>query len=77
VVATRAGALPEVLGDAAELVPVGDREALATAMASVLGSDERRATLIARGRARAASFTWEACAAGMADLYRDAVADGG
>ena len=77
VVATRAGALPEVLGDAAELVGVGDPTALAGAMASVLDSPARAAELVARGKVRAAGFTWEACAAGMADLYRDARADHG
>ncbi len=75
VVATRAGALPEVLGDAAELVPVGDRTALAGALARVLDSDERRLALVARGRDRAARYTWARCAQGLVDLYRDALAD--
>jgi glycosyltransferase involved in cell wall biosynthesis len=75
VVATRAGALPEVLGEAAELVPVGDRQALAAALTLVLDSEDRRDELVARGRARAAGFTWEGCAQGIVDLYRDAVAE--
>lgn len=73
VVATRAGALPEVLGDAACLVPAGDHVALAEALALVLGDDEVRAGLVARGREQAARFSWEACAGGLLRLYRQAV----
>jgi len=73
VVATRAGALPEVLGDAACLVPPGDREALGEALAHVLGDDEVRAGMVARGREQAARFSWEQCAAGLTALYRQAL----
>jgi len=72
VVATRAGALPEVLGDAAALVEVGDGEALAAAMAEVLDDAAVAADLVDRGRARAAGFSWSACAAGLEGIYRDA-----
>ncbi len=72
VVATRAGALPEVLGDAASMVAVGDTEALAEALARVLDDEAAHADLVARGLERAAAYTWEQCAAGLADLYRDA-----
>ena len=50
VVATRAGALPEVLGDAAALVPVGDPEALAGALGRLLDSGELRADAAGPGR---------------------------
>lgn len=72
VVATAGGAVPEVVGDAAVLVPPGDCEALAGALTTVLGDDEARAALIERGRRRAGEFTWEACGAGLAGLYTDA-----
>ncbi|MEO5679132.1 MAG: glycosyltransferase family 1 protein [Acidimicrobiales bacterium] len=70
VVATDAGALPEVLGGAATLVAVGDLSALAGALAATVALDQvGRAAVVAAGRARAASFTWAACAEGMAALY--------
>ena len=72
VVATRAGALEEVLDDAALLVEPRDQLALAGAIASVVDSDETAAALRARGLERAATFDWEKCAAGLVDLYRDA-----
>jgi len=72
VVATRAGALPEVLGDAALMVPVGDPDALAGALARILDSADLQATMVARGMDRAGGFTWDRCADGLAGLYGDA-----
>lgn len=71
VVASTAGALPEVLGDAALLVPVGE---LATALTTALTDDAERARLVERGRQRAASYSWDRCAAGLMDLYLRAAA---
>lgn len=70
VVATRAGSLPEVLGDAASLVAAGDSDALAEALDQVLTDPALRARLVAAGTRRVASFTWPACGQGLADLYR-------
>lgn len=70
VVATAAGGVPEVAGDAAELVAVSDDAAMADALCRVVTDDALRARLIAAGRARAATFTWERTAAGMVDLWR-------
>jgi glycosyltransferase involved in cell wall biosynthesis len=72
VVASDAGALPEVTGGAATLVPVADDDALAAALLAVLGDDAGRAAVIAGGLARAATFTWERTARGMADLWQRA-----
>lgn len=68
VVATAAGALPEVLGDAAILVPPGDVDALAAALARVIGDDAERAILVERGHRQAASWSWTASRAAFADL---------
>jgi glycosyltransferase involved in cell wall biosynthesis len=74
VVAAAGGGVPWVVGDAAIVVPVGDPGALAGALEEVLTLESTRAGLVARGRARAARFSWEACATGLASLYRDAAA---
>jgi glycosyltransferase involved in cell wall biosynthesis len=66
VVATRCGAVEEVLGDAARLVEVGDVDALAEALEGLLGDEAGRLELARRGRERAALYTWEACASGLA-----------
>jgi glycosyltransferase involved in cell wall biosynthesis len=72
VVTTDAGAIPSVVGDAAAIVPVGDLDALAGALDTLLDSEPARARLVEAGRARVAQFSWERCAAGLVSLYRDA-----
>jgi glycosyltransferase involved in cell wall biosynthesis len=74
VVATAAGAVPEVVGDGAWLVASGDGDALAARLVEVLDGGEAVDALVARGRARAVDFSWERCADGLAGLYRDAAA---
>jgi glycosyltransferase involved in cell wall biosynthesis len=66
VVATTAGAIPEICGDGALLVPVGDVDAFAAALRSVL---EAPADLIARGYQRVQAFTWDRAVDGMVGLY--------
>jgi glycosyltransferase involved in cell wall biosynthesis len=71
VVAGDAGALPEVLGDAALFVPPTDVDALATAIATLADpGDPERPTRIERGRAQAARYDWDTTAARMVELYR-------
>ena len=74
VVAARAGASPETVGDAGLLVEPGDAEGFADAMAQLVFDDELRATLIKAGRARASEFTWERAAAACLRLYRQVAA---
>jgi len=68
VVATRAGAIPEVTGEAAILVPPADPDALHQAIRRALESDALRRELRAAGIARAALFSWERSARLMNEL---------
>lgn len=69
VVAAARGAIPEVLGDAAELTGTTAGE-IADSLALVLGDDARRAELVQRGRLQAAKYSWDRCAEELAELYR-------
>ncbi|MBI4134404.1 MAG: glycosyltransferase family 4 protein, partial [Candidatus Terrybacteria bacterium] len=59
VVTSAASSLPEVAGDAALLVDPRQPEDIAIAMREILTDRILADTLAARGRARAAQFTWE------------------
>ena len=73
-VASRAGALPEVVGDAAVLVKPGDPEEFAAALRGLLDDGAQRAELAARGLARVGErFAWPAVAAATVGLYRKAI----
>jgi glycosyltransferase involved in cell wall biosynthesis len=69
VVTTTAGALPEVVGDAALAVPVGDVDKLADALARAVEDDTLRDRLVSAGLARAQRYSWDACARGLAEVY--------
>jgi len=73
VVAGQAGSLPEVLGDAAVMVPPSDVEALASAIDRVQTDAAFRALLRARGYQRAARFTWPAAAKQLLAAYQQAL----
>ncbi len=73
VVATSAGAVPEVVGDAALLVDPGDADGLGGALDRVLAGGREVDALVSRGLARAATFSWSSCAEGLAAVYREAV----
>jgi glycosyltransferase involved in cell wall biosynthesis len=70
-------ALTEVAGDAAEVVPVGDVDALAEALAQAAGGGSGREQRVAQGRARAAEFDWDRAAATMWSLYESVSRDRG
>jgi glycosyltransferase involved in cell wall biosynthesis len=76
VVASNAGALPEVLGEAALLPDPADVDALAEALHTVLADDDVRAQLIERGHERVTRYTWDRAGAEFADLYRRVSNDG-
>ncbi len=73
VVASNAGALPEVVGDAGLLVPAGDAKALAGALDRLLADDALAALLGSGGHRRAATFTWSACVAAHVAAYHAAL----
>jgi glycosyltransferase involved in cell wall biosynthesis len=70
VVATTAGAIPEVVGDAALLVPPGDRSALAEALREVTSDSSTRRRLITAGTTRVRLFSWQQAGMRLAGLYR-------
>jgi glycosyltransferase involved in cell wall biosynthesis len=73
VVSTRAGSLPEVLGDGALMVDVADHDGLAGALERCLTDRDLRRRLVAAGARRAEAFSWEDCAYGLESLYTDLV----
>jgi glycosyltransferase involved in cell wall biosynthesis len=62
VLAGRAGALPEVCGDAAEYCDPRSVEDIARGLLSLASDPPLRARLAAAGRLRASIFTWDRCA---------------
>jgi glycosyltransferase involved in cell wall biosynthesis len=58
-VASAVGGIPELVGDAAELVPPGNARALADAVVRLLGDPERREELRDRGVRQAATWPTE------------------
>ena len=72
VVASRATALPEVVGQAGVLVSPGEPEAFAAAVLNLQRDEALRSRLVKLGRARAAEFSWAASGARMLSILREA-----
>ncbi len=70
VVTSSGTATQEVAGDAAVMVDPNVPSQIAVALARVLDDASLASELSAAGRARAATFTWEATAAATVDVYR-------
>ncbi len=68
------GALPEVVGDAAQTLEPRDTKALADAVFDLLTRPESLSSRRARGREHARSFTWQRAANAMLDVYRQIAA---
>jgi glycosyltransferase involved in cell wall biosynthesis len=73
VIASRRGALPEVVGDAGILVDALDDVAFAAAIDALLADPGRRRLHADAGPARAREFSWEDGAARLIGAYREAV----
>jgi alpha-1,3-rhamnosyl/mannosyltransferase len=69
VVSADAASLPEVAGDAALLFPPHDEAALEAALVRLLDDRALRDDLAARGRARAACFSWRRTAEQTVDVF--------
>ncbi len=74
VVTSRGGAVEEAAGDAAILVDPLDTEAIATGIERVLDDAMLRETLIRKGLARAAQFSWDRTARETLRAYEQAIA---
>ncbi len=70
VVAYRAGAVAEVVGDSGVLVDERDPAALGEALTTVLGDDALRSRLRALAKPRAAGFSWDRAADDTLAVYR-------
>lgn len=71
VIAGNRSALPEVCGDAAELIDPASEEQLSAALRRLATDEARRNELIARGLVRSRQFTWEAAVAKTYAVYRE------
>jgi len=72
VIASDAGALPEVAGNAALFVDPEDEEGLADALVRLATDGEVATNLVRRGTERVAEFTWERTARETLEVYRNA-----
>jgi len=70
VVATSAGAIPEVVGDAALLVAPRDVDALAGALRAACDDEAVRRRLADRAPSRVSTYTWDRAGRELAELYR-------
>lgn len=70
VISSNASCMPEVIGDAAHFFDPQDEESIAAAIEQVLQSTELQADLVAKGRNRLRSFSWEKCARETMAVYQ-------
>jgi glycosyltransferase involved in cell wall biosynthesis len=70
VACSNSSSLPEVAGDAARLFDPADRDAIRSALESVLDSPTAATALKERGRIRRQLFSWRSCAENTIGIYR-------
>lgn len=71
VIVSNGGSLPEVVGDAAIVLPPDDAEGYRREMTRVLSSPELAREMRRKGFLRAASFSWDRAAAETLAVYRE------
>jgi glycosyltransferase involved in cell wall biosynthesis len=71
VIAANATSIPEVVGDAALLVDPRDERQIGEALLQLMGDECLRQRLVAKGRTRAESFTWERTAQLTASVIKE------
>jgi glycosyltransferase involved in cell wall biosynthesis len=72
VIASSAGSIPEVLGDAGVLLDPLDQHAWTRAIVDVVTDEQKRARMRTAGSTRATEFTWRRTATLTLDAYRRA-----
>ncbi|HEX3315741.1 MAG TPA: glycosyltransferase family 1 protein [Gemmataceae bacterium] len=70
VLASTAGALAEIFGDTAHLIPAENGDGWTAALGRIIGDDDWRRELCRDVRETAAKFTWQRCAEETNDVYR-------
>jgi glycosyltransferase involved in cell wall biosynthesis len=72
VVSSRLTGVPDTVGDAAWMVDIANPVEIVDASLELCRNSSLRADYIAKGRARAGQFTWEACVDRLANALREA-----
>lgn len=76
VAAARAGALPEMLGEAALFFDPTDQSQMASTLEAILTRSDLAADLAEKGKRQSSHFTWERSARMTLDVYRAAAGGG-
>ena len=71
IVASTAGSIPEIAGDAALLAAADDLDGLAAALHRALTDDDERRRLVAAGIERRRQLSWSSTADQLIELYRE------
>lgn len=71
VASSSAGSMPEILKDAACYFDPRDTNAIASALEKIAGDAMLRRSLVAKGKERAAAFSWRRCAEETLAVYQE------
>ncbi|MDD5175195.1 MAG: glycosyltransferase family 1 protein [Sterolibacterium sp.] len=69
VICSGVSSIPEVVGDAAEMFDPHEPDAMRMAIEHVVGDESLRQSLVARGRKRIETFSWQRCAQETLAVY--------